>query len=249
MIFDTNVIGSEVFKFVNAGDLIIHSVFNKGFNIINERREIIFIGTAENGLFPFGINVVPQTKRQLLDDIQVGNEVKVKNHCLYFNRHIVRLNGEIINFKDKLIKNLAFIDEIKKVDFSGYAHTDFNKRQVDLLLTDLTSDNDEGMLHYFIGRGNGLTPTGDDILVGMLFVHCLTPFIVPSKIALIKKILQEDCTTLVSKQILNLALEGIFSSCLIDLLNEPSLSLSITRLLNVGSSSGKDTAYGIFSAI
>lgn len=249
MIFDTNVIGSDVFKILNAERLNIHSVFNKGFNIINEHQELIFVGTAENGLFPFGINVDAQTKMQLLDDIQVGSEVKMKHHCLYFSTHIVRLNGDVINFKDRFIKNTAFIDELKKIDFSEYEDTDFNKQQVDLLLTDLTSDNDEGMLRYFIGRGSGLTPTGDDILVGMLFVHSITPFITPTKRALIKKILQEDCTTLVSKQFLNLALEGVFSSRLTDLLNESNPSLSMMHLLNVGSSSGKDTAYGIFSAI
>ncbi|MDI5788647.1 DUF2877 domain-containing protein [Bacillus licheniformis] len=29
----------------------------------------------------------------------------------------------------------------------------------------------EEELRYFIGRGQGLTPTGDDILVGILYGH------------------------------------------------------------------------------
>ncbi|UXR69707.1 DUF2877 domain-containing protein [Staphylococcus sp. IVB6246] len=249
MIFNTNVIGCEVFNYLDAQHLTVHSVFNKGFNIINDRCDIIFIGTDENGLFPFGINVDRHTKACLLENIQVGDEIQTKNNCLYFKNHILKLNGEIFNFRDMHVNDMAFMNEIKKIDFSDYENTDFNKQQIDLLLKELKSDENESMLRYFIGRGNGLTPTGDDILVGMLFVNSISPFIAPSKITLIKNILQEDCTTLVSKQFLNLALEGVFSSRLLDLLNSPNLPLKIKNLLNVGSSSGKDTVYGIFSAI
>ncbi|KIX91865.1 hypothetical protein TP70_00085 [Staphylococcus microti] len=250
MIFDSKVIGHEVFNFLDADRLIVHSKFNKGFNIVNERQNMIFIGTDENGLFPFGINVDQQTKSWLLDDVEIGSEIITKNNCLYFDHHILKLNGNILNFKDKLVPQLAFVDEIKKLDFRAYENTDFNKQKVDLLLAELTNGNDdEEMLRYFIGRGSGLTPTGDDILIGMLFVHRIVPFIDLSKIAQIKKILQEDCTTLVSKQFLNLALDGVFSTRLMDLLDETTLSLNIARLLKVGSSSGKDTAYGIFSAL
>lgn len=249
MTFKSIYIGKTVLNHLKTNTLIVHSIFNKGFNIINERDELIFIGTSENGLFPFGINIDADTKSLLLANIRIGDKVYFDGNYLNFKNNSLELNGKIIDFKKRMGKKLTAIDEIQQIDFNNYKTTDFKEDYIKKLLKDLESNEDYGMLRYFIGRGNGLTPSGDDILIGMLFIHAIHPFISPSKIRLLKKILKEESTTVVSKQFLKLAIDGIFSSRMTDLFNHDEIPENIERLLKVGSSSGKDTMYGIFSAI
>ncbi|QLK85381.1 DUF2877 domain-containing protein [Staphylococcus sp. 17KM0847] len=249
MICHAQSMGNYAHDYLKAPHLVVHSIFKKGFNIINQDNRLIFIGTAENGLFPFGINIDEQTKKVVLDRIKVGQSVLLRNNCLYFNEVILNLNCNIIQFTKPEYYQLNFESDIKKIDFSHYETTDFKRRNIQLLMDDLKAAQDKGMLKYFIGRGNGLTPTGDDILVGMLLVHTIKPFISSTKLTYINTLLKEDCTTQVSKQFLQLAIEGIFSSRLTDLFDATNVAINIERLLNVGSSSGKDTAYGIFSAL
>ena len=105
----------------------------------------------------------------------------------------------------------------------------------------------ERYYRFIIGRGQGLTPTGDDILTGMLFVHFMKPFIFDGNLKIIQELIQEQLTTIVATAFLDSALKKLFSSKILVLQQQPTV-YHMNQLLEVGSSSGKDTLYGIFIA-
>ncbi|MCW2257616.1 hypothetical protein M2263_003707 [Providencia alcalifaciens] len=105
-----------------------------------------------------------------------------------------------------------------------------------------------------IGKGPGLTPSFDDILIGMLLVsfldnrvdsHHLPPFFqsTPSL---------ESLTTLISVNYLRFASQGIFSTPLqtlaTALIHPMKLSQAVRLLLQVGHFSGADTLIGVWLA-
>ena len=65
------------------------------------------------------------------------------------------------------------------INFSGYNNSDFDEKSMRNLLFALKSNNNllEKNLRFFIGRGQGLTPTGDDIITGILYADAIQPFI------------------------------------------------------------------------
>jgi hypothetical protein len=125
-----------------------------------------------------------------------------------------------------------------------------------LWLIDAVLTNDqfliEKTLRFFLGRGKGLTPSGDDLLVGLLAFDSVTNFI---SVAFYEKISdlveKESITTDVSKEYLRYSLRHEFSSTVTDVVNAlgsdtPVLDLeAFERLLVVGHSSGLDTLFGI----
>ena len=101
----------------------------------------------------------------------------------------------------------------------------------------LNSAITNGEFGKLVGLGSGLTPAGDDFLVGYI----------ASREVLGKKIPFEiDCsrTTKLSGHILSNALRGKFSSAVIDFLKSGDLSL-----LSFGKTSGVATALGILKGL
>ena len=114
----------------------------------------------------------------------------------------------------------------------------------------------ENVVRYFLGRGEGLTPSGDDHIVGLLAIHAVTDAFHPMFIETIKKIVEsESITTDVAKEYLTYALQGEFGSpvseVIMQLAQEGSINLeySMLKLLPMGHSSGVDTAFGILIGI
>ncbi|WP_410772444.1 DUF2877 domain-containing protein [Fontibacillus sp. BL9] len=116
---------------------------------------------------------------------------------------------------------------------------------------------DTDLVKYFIGRGQGLTPSGDDFLVGIMAVEHLLGRAGSGVSQAIREISRElpSLTTQVSANYYYNASEGFFSTVILDmlaaLLNEPEFDFEecAEALLNVGSRSGIDTYYGLLFAI
>ncbi|WMT41365.1 DUF2877 domain-containing protein [Paenibacillus sp. D2_2] len=107
-------------------------------------------------------------------------------------------------------------------------------------------------LRYWIGRGNGLTPAGDDMLSGMLAVDTVAGIFTDKfRLHLSTLIERETLTTDISLEYLRYGLRGEFSSVISNLLNALALEdreeiiKRTHELLCVGHSSGLDTAFGI----
>src|SRR5699024_4518061 len=114
-------------------------------------------------------------------------------------------------------------------------------------------DNMEHILRYFIGRGKGLTPSGDDHLVGLLAIDVITGEFSPVFSNTIQSLLSNEMlTTDVGQEYMKYALYGHFSSDIVqvteDLFNEnPYVNIreNMIKLLRLGHSSGVDTAFGM----
>lgn len=105
-----------------------------------------------------------------------------------------------------------------------------------------------------IGRGPGLTPSFDDILIGMLLVTFLNPKIDSDNLPNFFQDTPplESLTTLISVNYLRFSSQGIFSTPLQTLataLAQPmKLSQAVRLLLQVGHFSGADTLIGVWLA-
>ncbi|WP_180968202.1 DUF2877 domain-containing protein [Cytobacillus massiliigabonensis] len=108
-------------------------------------------------------------------------------------------------------------------------------------------------VRYFLGRGRGLTPSGDDHLVGLLAIHTITGICSPLFLRTIQEILlHESITTDIGREYLLYALKGAFSSTIVNILNcltdrkrTEEIEKQLSQLLTVGHSSGIDTAFGL----
>lgn len=116
---------------------------------------------------------------------------------------------------------------------------------------------DKDLIQFFIGRGKGLTPSGDDFLVGIIAVEHLL-YEGGYKVTRAVRKLEEELprlTSLVSANYYYSSFQGHFSTVILDFLkslvefNELEFEECAARLINVGSSSGMDTYFGIMFAI
>ncbi|MBY0121244.1 DUF2877 domain-containing protein [Bacillus sp. S/N-304-OC-R1] len=116
----------------------------------------------------------------------------------------------------------------------------------------------EKAVRYFLGRGRGLTPSGDDHLVGLLAIHKVSNAFSPVFVNTLKKILNhESVTTDIAKEYLLYALNGQFSSSIVQIINHLSadewniriVEKYLRELITVGHSSGIDTAFGLLIGI
>lgn len=236
----------------NHETFYVHSIFKKGFNILNDNQDLIFIGTDENGRFPFGLLVDEYTKQIMLSNIKIGQTLFVKHHTLNVND--IKLNFEVneLNIENDFEQcNITLLrEQLNKLSFEEYNESDFSLEQVDELLNMLAteSSNITKHLRFFIGRGQGLTPTGDDILTGILYVHNLKNFILDEHLKTIETLMHQSLTTVVSEAFLKSAVKGMFSSRITKLQHDASMK-SIEELKSVGSSSGMDTLYGIYISL
>ncbi|WP_152655991.1 DUF2877 domain-containing protein [Oceanobacillus sp. CFH 90083] len=250
MILEASAIGSIALELLIEGKkFTVHSIFEKGWNIIDCNGELIFLGTDENGTFPFGILLDQQTKQTVRAGITAGDTFIVRNHRLSHSRFDIQFDHAKMlplnmDFEHANINKLK--ENMQQISFESYESTDFELARVSELIHKLqdSSENVEADFRYFIGRGQGLTPTGDDILVGILYGHFIHPFIAPNHLETLANLIKEPLTTTVSQRFLTCAIKGLFSSKITKLQYDSSLE-SMKSLIKVGSSSGKDTLYGI----
>ena len=105
-----------------------------------------------------------------------------------------------------------------------------------------------------IGKGPGLTPSYDDILIGMLLVSFLDGRLESEKLPSFFQCTPslESLTTLISVNYLHFASQGIFSTPLqtlaTALIHPMKLSQAVRLLLQVGHFSGADTLIGVWLA-
>lgn len=255
MILRAQAIGRVAFdSLVQRNTWTVHSIFKKGFNIVTNNNQLIFIGTTENGTFPFGIVIDSQTRDEIRAQIAVGQEIEVGHSTLQINAsyQLFWRLGTVLSDDPPHNKCLHELTKnIKTFDFSEYEDSDFDfatmRRFINALATtDKTTV--EQLSRYLIGRGQGLTPTGDDILTGILFIHSIQPYIETLHIETLRHLLDESLTTRVSETFLHCAINGLFSSKVKILQDQPTI-VRLNQLLEVGSSSGKDTLYGIYISL
>lgn len=114
-----------------------------------------------------------------------------------------------------------------------------------------------GVLLRLVGRGVGLTPSGDDAIVGILAVlhRCAPPAVAAGPLDTLSAALAPvlDRTTAISAHFLRLALRGEFGERLVSVVDaccSPSGAdpAAVDRLLATGATSGADALAGVTAA-
>lgn len=249
---------SRIYKVLNAIDIpqnmVIHQLSEQSFKFHSSFRNginfeynenLLFIG---NRLVPFGIRV-PET----MFDWRVFDEfTQCKITPTYIN---------IYNSKASILINLQ---EVRGVSCS-LANSNISKELCELLeekLEAIELDNGFNMkpsefgnsarLHYFslkdlVGRGIGLTPSGDDIIIGYAF-GCILTNGNTDQIKFLDEI-DVSSTTRVSREYFKYVKQSLFSIELVNLVEslkgKRKIDHSIQEIINIGSTSGIDTLTGI----
>lgn len=251
MIYESSAVGEIALSLLKTNKAMrVHSIFNNGFNIVNDKNDLIFIGTDKNGYFPFGITINKYTMHYIKETLQVGDMLKTDAASINHNDFMLTNRRAELYLYSKVNKNniSAIKSVVSSYDFCDYNSSDFSEDKLNPILSALGDPEADFPLAYLVGRGQGLTPSGDDIITGILYINCLEPFIAEKHLSSLSEYIRGSVTTIVSENFIRLALGGIFSRRITDIGKTPDKE-TVDALLELGSSSGRDTLYGIYMTL
>ncbi|MBG5925809.1 DUF2877 domain-containing protein [Providencia rettgeri] len=240
--------------------------FNHALNFVTPSGELLTLHRYGRGLSPMGWMVSDTDFQAIFNDENEFVEYK--------NDRLVSSNWQLIAPKEHLSLKLvpqklpdgtftALWDILRQSKAKSGLHGSLSEATTGPLCRELKElkANYQRYLQgeridwqSIIGRGPGLTPSFDDILIGMLLVTFLNPEIDSDSLP---NFFQDtpslgSLTTLVSVNYLRFASQGIFSTPLQTLataLVQPmKLSQAVRLLLQVGHFSGADTLIGVWLA-
>jgi len=245
----------------------VHSKFNSGLNVQIDDA-LLYVGCSGTPLSAFGLNIEEEKLKAILNSVRIDDIVVNKGDKLNF----YSIDGTItIYYKELEEMDLTLpqikcrINEIfdtrlyqylKTIEFEKVIGINLDERtskHVDLLLNSDKTDWNLNVIiiRFFIGRGKGLTPSGDDILIG--FTLALMMF---GKFNSWRKALEgeatRDRTTMISVAYLTALLQGYASEYfirlvkLIDTVEMNEIEKTIKDVQSFGHTSGNDTLFGLF---
>lgn len=213
-------------------------VFENSFILKFGIDDLIHITNEKENLSPFSLYV---------EDLHAKDLYEATKVCWHYNQFLideifVELNTETKEYDETILKPI----DINKIKLPSINHSQnifsekFNQYRDELLISYEKNDFDKcsQCLIKFIGLGDGLTPCGDDYLLGMIYaLQCVEN---KELITLLKHILYRyvsSLTNVISKKFIFHALKGRFSKIIID--------QDWETLLRYGHNSGYYTLLGI----
>lgn len=264
------------------GNGIVHSRFTNGFNIklndslifignnkngllpfgihLREEDTLYAVSSINNG-DPFIWNSkekcleFPKVTISLEKGRQFKNELTTLENNRTFETNFERYCLHILNTNMQTGLDFSIHNFIKKFEVAGEQKwQDVDSLLLMLIESAITSDEDslDKALRYFLGRGQGLTPSGDDMIVGFLAFDSVSHFLSNRFYEKLSQLIEgESITTDVAREYLRYALKQQFSSTVADMVNTlasdnmENFEKVFQRLLGIGHSSGADTLFGI----
>lgn len=227
-------------------EISFHSRYKKTVNF-KVNNLIIAFQEQDLPLTPYSI----KTNRSLtnLDSHEVSKLITkhLNNNSIYKNLKIKKVDyfnkQDFVNKLEKFLKSKMLNSQILLAIF---------KKEINPF-TDLILDP-TNKLTKFIGLGSGLTPAGDDFIIGYLLGLHLTESISEDiNQKLIKAINIKDATNDISRQFLLAALDGHYNEFIVELVSQLNNSKptceSLIKISSIGSSSGLDLLAGLYLAI
>ena len=112
-------------------------------------------------------------------------------------------------------------------------------------------------MRYFLGRGMGLTPSGDDLLVGLLSIDSGYSLLDNRFRTILLELLEtKSLTTIVSETYLRYAAQHKYSTTIVSFVGElnehytgSQIKVDFKNILTNGSTSGLDTMTGMLFGI
>lgn len=254
----------------------IHSRFETSINLkINTK--IVNLSCNENILPPYGIVLRQMDFHKILDKVGARTIPCIHENNICFENLIIDLkstNKIYYSSLDKHEHNLKksrkiwgylfeiLIDSKKQNGFDLNHDSLINPKDISLeivkkveeLASFFEKSSDESIIKFFLGRGRGLTPSGDDFIVGIMSVFSLyKAFLEPMK--KLSNFINEfgnEYTNDISLSFLKAASQGLFSRNILNILsgieNEEDIKVNIDKLLYYGETSGVDLFLGIIFA-
>lgn len=234
---------------------ILH-VFDEACNLINERREILSVVVPEIGNGPF--NLVLQEPVVFARHLDVESEIAIHDKRLSIGEITILLAdvqmwnpaprwNELRTNKNEIINRLALL----QLDNDNESILQFsNSLALAIINADIpTAKNISSKL---AGLGIGLTPAGDDFLMGAMYAAWM---IHPQDVA--KKITEEitnvavPLTTSLSGAWLRSATRGEAGELWLEffdaLIEGENIYLPMSKILSVGETSGSDAMAGFLA--
>lgn len=244
-----NIANGPYFLIINTGGIDLKSIDLEVGDPIKAVGNSILIGTH------LKINIVAGsylwTPKVLNQDS--FNMSILRQNISYFNKIIVDKQS-ICGCKYYYLKSILNINNYKPQIIEKEL-----AKKIGVFLEDIELDNIcQESINSLIGLGVGLTPSGDDFLVG--FVSVLSIIANNYANTIKKKIISSIninviSTTDVSRKMLRIALSGKYGDSIFNFVNallqnnKKLLNYSLEELLSIGSSSGMDLAIGIIMGI
>ena len=259
------VISTYVFpltKFGKSGK--IHSLFDRSFNI-QIGNQLVNIANYKEYLSSFGMYVPDNQFRAIRSQLDKGNFVKIREDYLSF---YTRSGVQTIAFKQKQlvslnVKDFSFTsaeltilkEVLESLELEKKIGLTMTPQLLELFEKMRQTENDwQAIIHYLIGRGKGLTPSGDDILLAyQMLLRIGNPLSLEKKM---QTFLSTNLpTTDVSKAYIESSLDGYVNSLIYQLLKDVKkkqkqlIEKDVRMLLGVGHTSGADLSFGLLLAL
>lgn len=237
----------------------VHSCFQNGLNLQFGER-LFYLDYGFHGLCCFGLVVKESEFRKVLacahpQDVVTCREGKIRIYGTG-GTVILDLNGFRI-----MDLSVPFYPLSKGKELPETPLYRLLKEQEDELAPGLLknadflrnaailSENRPEAIHYFLGRGQGLTPAGDDLLIG----YGVALQVFGQADEFITALLAEPSqTTDISKAYLQAMAEGYANEIFVQLLkqmfseNIEALQGLLEQIKQIGHTSGRDTLYGLY---
>ena len=228
----------------------VHSVFTRAANVSVPGALFTFITDAA-WISEKSILVAEPVLRRL----QVGDAVAFDGrHILLHSRPLAAVSGAIAWKMPEIayagLATLPVLEELlesrPRPPFSEFLEPSFMRAAVAFCA------GKDADFSKVVGAGAGLTPSGDDMLVGyaLAVLYC-RPARLPDLRALCGPLLEK--TTEISRHLLSDALRGKFASPLVSLLvalkRDSGIDTAAETAFRIGSSSGRDGVFGLYHGL
>lgn len=250
----------------------IHSVYRRAINIALESGQLVTVSPMADGRGPYSFHVagaalppghVPGERVVVTETLlRIGaRQAEIPGDGIYdLPRGTLRLTPRRCTEAAALLERLLE-REASRVDADPvWAVTQKRIRhRCDMLVQrfcrgDIPAIVENG--RALLGLGQGLTPSGDDILTGMFAVLGMQGSPFPAADLLLSRVIrgQREQTTDVSWQMLSAAAAGCYKQMLIDCAQAlgtegVDATPSAERVLGIGHSSGRDMLLGCLTAL
>lgn len=248
---------------------MVHSKFRQGFHLLLA-GQLVYIG-CKNFLAPFGIQIEQEMTETLLETLQTGDLAIYKEGrlLLYSRTKVYQLDCTRMQEKDlriphfyeyrKKIPHTAIYAYLKEIDFSTCIGVPWEERTIQYvrLIAETDKENFEKNLEiaaFFAGRGKGLTPGGDDFLLGCTLALRIYG-VFPLWQRAVSQAVSEQTTTSISaayRKALDAGYihEGLWNMVqLLHAEDSEAAKESIRKVQDFGHTSGNDTLFGFFTGL
>ena len=249
----------------------IHSQFESGCNLALSPF-LCFIGNKNNALVPYGILLNEEDLPVFMEQTAPsacfqwdGKERTLYSDTLRLCLKNSRIYSSFIRKKEYSIDREGFAMFERLIDWNlptGFGQSigsflEREKKEVEELYEAFSKPKEEAekTIKRWIGRGRGLTPSGDDFLMGLLYMDRICPILEIPFFQGLKALIDRQYTTDISGHYYHCALEGYFNNALVELVdaltqkNSWQMKMCIDRIRAIGSTSGCDMISGMAAGV